>query len=418
MTELLTRIAPHQTDHLFILVGGNPLPCYIAGKLLVKPGGTIYLVYSTKTKDYANSLSVALDGSTLVPLGNTERNPDKIYEQVYRAAKDLQGKIGLHYTGGTKVMSVHSYRAILQKHPDAICSYLDPDRLELCFEQHGQAYGSPIKLNAAETNAAINLTLHQLWQLHNKKPLLKEHKPKIFSERTTPLLPGLAPLLAKHFSKVSISTDNREVWEGQAWIDSFKGEKRLEDHVPINMLPYQDIVNLLEEIKPAVTTIGELKSRLGSRANNYLGEGGDWLEDLVLQYLDELKDELALNNIVCSAATRKGNSECRGNCEREMELDVVAIRGYQLFIFSCYAGKNMDTCKAKLYEAAIRARQLGGSEARFALVCGHHDKAKIEDQMSGTTLERSFKVFDRYDLPDLKVKIRQWICEVDKETSQ
>jgi hypothetical protein len=100
-----------------------------------------------------------------------------------------------------------------------------------------------------------------------------------------------------------------------------------------------------------------------------------------------------------------------------MELDIVAIRGYQLFIFSCYAGSNMDTCKAKLYEAAIRARQLGGSEARFALVCGHNNKLKVKEQMSGTALDQSLMVFDRNDLVDLKARIRQWIRKVDREAS-
>ena len=75
-----------------------------------------------------------------------------------------------------------------------------------------------------------------------------------------------------------------------------------------------------------------------------------------------------------------------------MELDVVAIRGYQLFVFSCYAGKNMDSCETRLYEAAMCAQQLGGSEARFALVCGHENKETVENQMNGTLAMRSLKV--------------------------
>lgn len=412
MNTLLTKLAHYQTDHLFILVGGNPLPCYIAGKLLVKPGGTIYLVYSTKTQTYANTLSVELGKNVLVPLNNAECDPDTIYQCITASGADSQKTIGLHYTGGTKVMSVHSYRAILLKKADAICSYLDADRLELRFEQHNKTYGSPIKLISADTNAAIGLTLPLLWRLHGKKPMISGHK--LFSERTRSVLPGLAPLLAKHFSKNDLDPNNpkKGTWRGEAWVDAFKGKKSLEDHEAIGKLPYQDVIDLLQAIRPPITTVGDLKSIIGNRANNYLE--GDWLEDWVLQHLQELKDELAFNDVVCSARTyrEKKPSEC------EMELDVVAIRGYQLFIFSCYAGSNMETCKAKLYEAAMRAQQLGGSEARFALVCGHNNKQQVEDQMSGTTSERSFKIFDRHDLHDLKIKIRQWILDVDKETSQ
>jgi hypothetical protein len=402
MTELLTKLIPYQTDHLFVLVGANPLPCYIAGKLLATQGGTIYLLYSIKTEDYANWLTVALGGSTPVPLGNTERNPDNIYAQICEYAAKLKGAIGLHYTGGTKVMAVHSYRAILKTHPHAMCSYLDSDRLEICFEQHSQAYGSPIKLRARETNVAVGLTLHQLWQLHGKQPLPMEHAE--FSERSAPIIPGMASLLANHLGD--------SAW--QAWIAAFKGKDKLQDHESIDTLPYQDVVELLRSWNPAMTTIGQLHAALNSRSHNYLGDGGDWLEDWVLQQLQELKSELAINDVVCSARTQRPHK--RSECE--MELDVVAIRGYQLFVFSCYVGSHMNSCKAKLYEAAMRAQQLGGSEARFALVCGHTNKQQVADQMSGTLSTRSFAVFDRHDLPNLKAEMRQWIRNVDKETGQ
>ena len=402
MNELHNKLLSYRVDHLFILVGGNPLPCYVAGKLLVRDKGSIYLVYSTKTKGYANSLAEVFEGCKLVPLNDAERKPDKIFECIFSHSSELTDIVGLHYTGGTKVMSVHSYRAILAAHPEAICSYLDADRLKLCFERYGEAYGSPVKLEAADTNAAIGLKLQQLWHIHGKKPLREDHKE--FSERTEVLIPGMADLLAEHISQPG--------W--QIWIDAFKGATKLANIEAIGKLPFEDVVALLKNWKPTITTIGDIHKELGGRSKNYMGEGGDWLEDLVLQKLQELKDELSFNDVVCSARTQKMKkpSEC------EMELDVVAIRGYQLFVFSCYAGSNMDTCKAKLYEAAIRARQLGGSEARFALVCGHADKTKVEAQMSGTTAEQSFKVFDRYDLSSLKAKIRSWIREVDRETSQ
>lgn len=35
-----------QVDHLILLVGGNPLPNAVAGKLLARSGGTITLLHS------------------------------------------------------------------------------------------------------------------------------------------------------------------------------------------------------------------------------------------------------------------------------------------------------------------------------------------------------------------------------------
>ena len=432
VTALLDQLKPYQANHLFILVGGNPLPCFVAARLLVKQDGIIYLVYSTTTKIYANALASMFPKNILLPLDDNERKPDKIAEKIRDNSKDLSGIIGLHYTGGTKVMAVHSYQTLLTTQPDTIFSYLDPHRLEICFERRRKPFGYPIKLSAAASSKALSLTLHQLWQLHNKSALLKAVHPKNFSERTDPIfpryrkiltppdvskvlevpeLPGLAEILAQHLC----DKETRE-----QWINCFEGKDRLNDDNHIDQLPLDDVKLYLKDQKPPIQTIADLKARIGhNRSLNYLGNGGDWLEDLVLQYLKDLQNDLNINDIVCSAKTvRPGKSS-----EVEMELDVVAIRGYQLFIFSCYAGQNVETCKAKLYEAAMRAYQLGGSEARFALVCcyrgkqedKHRPKQNLINQMSGTLSMRSFNVFDHYDIPRLKEEIRSWILEVDKE---
>ncbi len=42
----MSDLEAYQTDYLFLLVGMNPLPNYIAALLLVRDGGTIYLFHS------------------------------------------------------------------------------------------------------------------------------------------------------------------------------------------------------------------------------------------------------------------------------------------------------------------------------------------------------------------------------------
>ena len=37
---------PYRTPVLFVLVGENPLPNYVAARLLLEPGGRLYLVHS------------------------------------------------------------------------------------------------------------------------------------------------------------------------------------------------------------------------------------------------------------------------------------------------------------------------------------------------------------------------------------
>lgn len=45
------------SDHLFLLVGANPLPNLVAAKLLFKPGGQLYLVHSSATQPVAERLA-------------------------------------------------------------------------------------------------------------------------------------------------------------------------------------------------------------------------------------------------------------------------------------------------------------------------------------------------------------------------
>jgi hypothetical protein len=59
---------------------------------------------------------------------------------------------------------------------------------------------------------------------------------------------------------------------------------------------------------------------------------------------------------------------------QQFQVDVVVIRKHRLYLISCTVENRDDRigkaiCKSKLFEVAMRARQLGGDLARSALVC-------------------------------------------------
>ena len=94
----------------------------------------------------------------------------------------------------------------------------------------------------------------------------------------------------------------------------------------------------------------------------------------------------------------------------DFELDVAATLGYQLFALSCQATENKDEAKEHLMEVYVRARQLGGDEARVALVCAYDDPNQLCRE-----IERSWdaggkiRVFGRADLRDLPTALSNWI---------
>ena len=100
-----------------------------------------------------------------------------------------------------------------------------------------------------------------------------------------------------------------------------------------------------------------------------------------------------------------------------------------MFAFSCGTGVNRAELKTKLFEAYFRAQQLGGDEARAALVCLYDDPISVEDEAqnlidmdamskagsepggrkSRDPREKVVRVFGRPDLKDLGKNLAEWI---------
>jgi hypothetical protein len=95
---------------------------------------------------------------------------------------------------------------------------------------------------------------------------------------------------------------------------------------------------------------------------------------------------------------------------RDFDLDVVVMRSYQLFVFSCIVSNKIQECKDHLMEAYVRARQAGGDEARVGLVCVYKDpKALQEEIASDLDAAGKIRVFGQEDLIPLADRIKEWL---------
>jgi hypothetical protein len=138
---------------------------------------------------------------------------------------------------------------------------------------------------------------------------------------------------------------------------------------------------------------------------------GFWLEHRVLHALRNLPDNLHPNQAFqgVKVAVSKGG----------FELDVVATFGYQLFGFTCgtATGKGAKAeLKLKLFEGLLRARQIGGDQARTALVCVHEDpdglQAEARQQIDP---DGQVRVFGLKHLKDLENELAHWIRSQRKQ---
>ncbi len=423
-------LEPFKTEHLILLVGANPLPNAVAGKLLVAPGGEITLVHSKGTAEVARKLCRWLSEPGIkVKFREVEESyPYSIVEGL-QAVLDTGSaqKVGLHYTGGTKAMSVHTYRALErwagEKGKEAVFSYLDARSLKMVFDPvEGKERPMPIYVGQA-----LEIKLEDLMKLHGWE--LQCHPTRV------PLLPNTARVLAE----VCGEDDGFKEWK--KWIDEqLIGKCRREDKEngnkeltqaeyvyracstslkwkssekldQVSLTPYLiegHLDKVFKSLRTELGISGEVQDDFGLKHNAFGEESekfrqwlhGTWLEHRVLDALSELAEPLGLHEYAQNIETK----------EVQFEVDVVALRGYQLFALSCSTDEKKSSLKLKLFEAYVRARQLGGDEARVALVCCSDNPEKIEKEMRrDITGEGSIRVFGRRHLADLNTHIKNWI---------
>lgn len=447
LDEIKGKLNEYQTDHLFLLIGSNPLPNYVAAHLLLRPKGTIYLVHSGN-KENGGTVGTYQIAKRLHDLLLTKRSSDemdlksvelipvdeadghKIGKEIEKIVKTIPGQltIGLHYTGGTKTMAVHAYRTIEanwnKRTPPPIFSYLDSRKLQMRFEKVNE----PTPILPIPVQLAVHPGISDLVNLHGER--LKQEPPA-----ETSYLDEMSAFLWTLY----LDWNKRESW--RTWI---------KDHVePLKLnKPYKDEtrkkwVNWKPEAQLRRTPLpwppGEIGRRLAqalaisSSAGFTLGAAQDklamaecselcdwfngrWLEDHVLRCLKNLRDveKLPISQVGKSLDTDE-SFVTSGSDAHDFEVDVVALSGYQLFAFSCTTGWGKATLKQKLFEALIRGRQLGGDEARIALVTTAKERdyniaqALEQELQSSWRPANTIKVFTPENNPKLQEALKSWI---------
>lgn len=297
-----------------------------------------------------------------------------IYAAVTNLLLDDKEIVGLNYSGGTKTMAVHAQLALRDKLGLAALphlSYLDSRALRMRFDD-----GTSVKVG-------------QSLQVDLETDLMQLHKGLQLDLNNPPTRFAILPRTARAVAMMWADKAEREAW--QAWLHGELGRYQLrrstfnkERQRWQNWASEAQLRQVQISFPPVV---GELMREelvlCGYPAENShldLGLSYDclyrrdvhssvedlcawfwskWLEQYVFVCLDGLRSEFGFHSILMGVETSP----------MRFEVDVVALRGYQLCAFSCSTTYRHDTLKLKLFEAVVRARQLGGDEVRIALVC-------------------------------------------------
>lgn len=364
----------HQVDHLLLLVGGNPLPNYVAGRLLARNARQIKFIHTPQTEDIAKGLAKVLGApeASLVPLTD-EFKPSVIFERIKSIIDSCRdGDVGLHYTGGTKVMAAQARLAARDSARKVKCSYLDARTLNMVMERATESGADGFYFVGDDPE--VELKVNSLMELHGIR-LKKDsasgaatwHSDMAERERD----------LAKSILEGEIQAWNQWTAENlRAW-DRVKlsyDMKKARDLRLIEMaIPAEGVrAAFMRHGAEGETLEGWAKSA-GFKPNSdsitafakWL-EGG-WLEVAMFDLLSHINNSHSVN---LSDLGTNYMSVDEANQDL-FEFDVAATRGYRLFALSCTTSGDIRLCKGKLFEAYHRARQMGGDEARVALLCAH-----------------------------------------------
>jgi hypothetical protein len=382
-------------DHLILLVGGNPLPNAVSGHLLVKPGGRITLIYSEGTLDVARRLADWLRKHAQITVEEVdkrlcvrEQEPVSIYKRVQHVLdRGESNEVGLNYTGGTKAMAVHAYRAVeawaTSRNRKAIFSYLDARTNCMIFDH------SPW---AISVDRQASLQLDDMLALHGwclasvpvQKPILPETATAIAAAHAADCGSN-QPAYAEWKKKLSTSKSEvdwptgqqldevakalkREIWQGEA--------EKLNLHQASQHLKMSRVKSFCDWLT------------------------GKWLDHYVLHVLID---------VLCLTDSQGISVE-----QPKFELDAATVVGHHLFAFSCTTQTKKDELKLKLFEAVLRARQLGGDHASVALVTVVDSALALEIQNEARQqidADERIRVFGCAELGQLDHYISCWIEE-------
>lgn len=415
MTEQPVLPSCYQSDHLFLLIGANPLPNYVAAKLLLKPEGRLYLVHSSLTQNVAERLERYWKendkGSQLKRVPVSEADGVEIRRMIELELKGIRdGAIGLHYTGGTKAMSVHACRTLLDYQDrtgqPVTLSYLDARSSKLYIE-----YGKDAPFVSAPVLYEVQPAIETMVSLH------------AFNLISPVVRNAVLPDLASTLAEAHYSPDAGKAW--RTWCDEVLRKKtrtkRASDWDRENLLaevllPLPDdellstaVANMKKifGITDNLLPLGEASARAGFARARHLCEwlDGKWLEHHVYQLLCQINErqECRLHDIGMGICPKSESNM------PEYEIDIAAMQGYRLYAISCTTDDDPGMCKLKLFEAYVRARNMAGDEAHVGLVCMVDKPENLERQVSRSwDAEGKVRVFGRRHLPNLPDHLADW----------
>lgn len=432
---------------LILIVGTNPVPNFVVADYFIDKNPElqkIWFVVSEKSEKHRQSATekfavniIALlqrkysdkqidyDYSHKIKnLGSDKSISDEMKRLCKTIEKQQSAEVHLNYTGGTKSMAIHAYVTARDCFQERInFSYLDPRTDKLCFDCNDCGYKDIDRMRDK-----VHLDLKDLIFLHNFELFSNLNRDFSKYEETMKNLHEMLEKdeLSKFYEKNPNSQTtgyDRVLFEDAQgnlakYVDPSKVGKNKEYLSKENLdnlqklqpnFHFAKVNNSLPENREFFRKNSEGKYDFNPGAENFydtlLFLDGRWLEEYVAEKLRKMKQDGDLPEKIQIETNYEIKNPSWSGQNAKFEIDILIIKGFQLFGISITTSNSKKLCKSKGFEIIHRAQQIGGEEAKTMLITlmasGNQETQAgyLEDELSRETGSRELiRVLGRDDL--------------------
>lgn len=365
-----------QFDRLVLLIGTNPLPNFVVAEhfLNTMQLKKVYLIYSEKTRFYDGTFHEAERLEDVIRARHPKKRDllpfQKIAISDISTAKVIRQevedklieklppgcKIHLNYTGGTKAMGIHIYNILKEAKEisEKSFSYLDARTYQIVDDDEG--------ITTKDLRDNISISFDEMIRLHGLNRANEDKDTSEFKET----LSYFKQIIKNNALDDYFRYYNRPLFENKKGglvekTNDLKEETK-KTRISGELL---EVFKTLPEKWRFFNDNGEYVEPEDKNIKSplmYLD--GIWLEDYVYEALKALKEGCPNLNFYKNWEIKK--PEWKN--DSKFEIDVIALRGYQLIGISCTTSTGTELCKKKGFEILLRTRQIGGDEAKAVLI--------------------------------------------------
>lgn len=381
---------------LVLLIGTNPLPNYVVAKYYIEQQqyNHLVLIYTKEdinlgqaaTKEFyekiRDKLKLTSDNHTPIELNNASEGSiifatlNVLNNSNYKEFIEDAAIINVNYTGGTKAMSVHVFNFFNSKTSlknKTIFSYLDARKDRIIEEK--------IENNVPENcNKFIDICNYVKVDIDTMLMLHGYQKKSENDYINYPMIKKIDAYFRDNngLFKFKEAQDFQEVIRG-----NFIFKNKLIDYYFLDLNKIKS--NILDNIN--IKNLFPNSSELFNNEKNYK-KNRIWIEYIINNhdyehYIYEILNELKKNNLINFDFIGLNLKPEKNNVDSD--LDVYVIKGYKLFVISVTRQSDKMSVKHKGFEVLLRARQVGGEEAKAILFCPNQSEKDIHDELTVLT---------------------------------